>query len=213
MGQTRCVVHYPNIPEMWPVKVGTNLTQTEVEGLESAGFKIDDGEETLDSMHQRFLARDGLCQEQRGPRTSGDIRPTVREGKSFRFVPQPSPEHFARMDRAKNIECTIVKYLKVPSPGYGIVYTVHTPGSISKQQLYEVTIGDYPACSCIDFISMKASALGNGKKKWICCKHLYFILQQFLGATIDDKFVHCPAWTPNEVKMLLERSEVINSRD
>jgi hypothetical protein len=44
MGQTRCVVHYPDIPEMWPVKVDTNLTQTEVEGLESAGFKIDDGE-------------------------------------------------------------------------------------------------------------------------------------------------------------------------
>jgi hypothetical protein len=84
-------------------------------------------------MHQRFLARDGLCQEQRGPRTSGDIHPTIREGKSFCFVPQPSPEHFARMDRAKTIECTIVKYLKVPPPRYGIVYTVHMPGSIAKQ--------------------------------------------------------------------------------
>jgi hypothetical protein len=117
------------------------------------------------------------------------------------------------MDRVKTIECTIVKYLKVPPPGYGIVYTIYTPSSIAKQQLYEVTIGDFPACTCIDFISMKTNALGNGKKKWICCKFLYFILQQFLGATVDDKFVHCPAWTPNEVKMLLWRSEIINSRD
>jgi hypothetical protein len=52
MDQTRCVMHYLDILEMWPVKVGTNLIQTEVEGLESTGFKIDDGEETLDSMYQ-----------------------------------------------------------------------------------------------------------------------------------------------------------------
>jgi hypothetical protein len=101
----------------------------------------------------------------------------------------------------------------VPSPGYGIVYTIHTHSSIAKQQLYEVTVGDFPACTCIDFISMKASALGNGKKKWICCKHIYFILQRFLGCTLEDKFVHCPAWTFNEVQMLLARVEVISSTD
>ena len=206
MGQIRCIVHYPEIPEMWLMKVGTNLTQIKVEGLESASFKIDDGEETLDNMHQCFLVQGGLCQEQLGPWILRNIRPIVREEQSFRFVPQPSSKHFARMDWTKIIECTIVKYLKVPLPGYGIAYTVPTPGSIAKQQPYEVTIGDFQACTCIDFISMKASALGNGKKKWIYCKYLYFILQQFLGRTIDDKFVHCPAWTPNKVKMLLERS-------
>jgi hypothetical protein len=119
IGQTRCVVHYPDIPEMWPVKVDMNLTQTEVEGLESASFKIDDGEETLDSMHQRFLARDGLCQEQRGPRTSGDIHPTIREGKSFRFVPQPSPEHFARMHHRKIFEGTSTRL-------WNCLYCTHT---------------------------------------------------------------------------------------
>jgi hypothetical protein len=86
-------------------------------------------------------------------------------------------------------------------------------GSIAKQQLYEVIVGDFLACTCIEFISMKASALGNGKKKWICCKHLYFILQQFLSAIVDAKFVHCPTWTSNKVKMFLERLEVINSSD
>jgi hypothetical protein len=40
MGQTRCVVHYPDILEMWPVKVGMNLTQIEVERLEFAGSKL-----------------------------------------------------------------------------------------------------------------------------------------------------------------------------
>jgi hypothetical protein len=82
-----------------------------------------------------------------------------------------------------------------------------------KRQLYKVTIGDLSICTCIDFVSMKASALGNGKKKWIYYKHLYFILQQFLGATIKNKFVYCPTWTFSKAKMLLNIVEVINPID
>ena len=41
---------------MWLVKVGTNLIQIEVEGLEAIGFKIGDGEETFNctniSLHE-----------------------------------------------------------------------------------------------------------------------------------------------------------------
>jgi hypothetical protein len=60
---------------------------------------------------------------------------------------------------------------------------------------------------------MKATALGNMRKKWICCKHLYFILQHFFGCTTKDKFLHCPAWTFNEVKLLLGRADEISSAD
>lgn len=83
-------------------------------------------------------------------------------------------------------------------------------GLITKRQLYKVTIGDLSICTCIDFVSMNASTLGNGKKKWIYFKHLYFTLQQFLGAIVKNKFVYCPAWTFNKVKMLLNIVEVIN---
>jgi hypothetical protein len=110
--------------------------------MEAASFKTNDGEVTFNTMHQCFFAWDGLCQEPRGLRISRDIRPTISEGKSFWFVPEPSPKHYARTGWAKTIKCNDVKYLKVPSPSYGIVYIVHTPGSITKQQLYKVTIGD-----------------------------------------------------------------------
>jgi hypothetical protein len=37
----------------------------------------------------------------------------------------------AKMDKIKKtIERTIVKYLKVLAPGYGIIYTIHSLGSI-----------------------------------------------------------------------------------
>jgi hypothetical protein len=94
---------------------------------------------------------------------------------------------------------------------YCVLY--HTPGSVAKQQLYEVTIGDFPACTCIDFVSMKATTLGNGRKKWICYKHLYFILQRFFGCTAEDKFLHCSAWIFNKVKLLLGRADEISSAD
>jgi hypothetical protein len=79
------------------------------------------------------------------PKSSGDVRLTSRDGRSFRYVPEPSPEHYAKMEKLKSIECTVLRYVEVPAPGYGIVYFVHTPGFVTKQQLYEVTIDDSPA--------------------------------------------------------------------
>ena len=62
----------------------------------------------------------------------------------------------------------------------------------------------YPFCSCPDSKFMKIRA--NRKQKWMPCKHLYFVLQQHFSCTEEDVFIHCPRWTPNEVKLLLERA-------
>jgi hypothetical protein len=174
--RSRWILYYPPIPDIWPIKVGTNLSQVEVEGLEAASFKFDYGKrEEKRQDHVQATCESSLVHPL-PPKGSGDIRPKMRDNRPFWFVAKPSPEHISKMALAKGIECKVLRYQKVPSLGYGIVYTVHTAGSIAKQQLYEVTVGDFPACTCIDFISMKASALGNSKKKWICYKHIYFIL-------------------------------------
>jgi hypothetical protein len=185
----------------------------EVEAFEAAGFKIDDGNEAFEQFMSWYPSVNDAMVEARPPKSFGDVRPTSCDGRSFRYVPEPSPEHYAKMEKAKSIECTVLRYVKVPAPRYGIVYSVHTPRSVAKQQLYEVTIGDFPACTCIDFISMKATALGNGRKKWTCYKHLYFILQHFFGCTTEDKFLYCLAWTFNKVKLLLGRADEISSAD
>ena len=81
-----------------------------------------------------------------------------------------------------------------------------TSGSILKE-LYEVTISDFPSCTCKGFWYICASALGNSSKKWIFCKHFYFILQIRMYCTADDSFIHCPGWTANEVQLLMGRME------
>jgi hypothetical protein len=84
MAHSRWIVHYPDVPQMWPVKTGTSLTQAEVEDLEVAGFKIDDGFEFFDKLDDRLQAHQSSAAAQpRPPKGSGDYRPTVRENKAF----------------------------------------------------------------------------------------------------------------------------------
>jgi hypothetical protein len=79
MAHSKWIVHYPDVPRIWPVMEGTNLTQAEVEGLEAAGFKIDDGEEIIDNLREAFLARPANVVHASRPRKgSGDYRPTTR---------------------------------------------------------------------------------------------------------------------------------------
>ena len=81
----------------------------------------------------------------------GDKRPSIRNGKVFRFVPHPSTDHLKKIEEHRKLDCTILKYVKVPSPGYGAVLTVITPRSLDKKELYEVSISNFPACTCKSF--------------------------------------------------------------
>ena len=96
------------------------------------------------------------------------------------------------------IDCTILKSMKVPELGYRVFFTIITRGSILKE-LYEVTIFDFLASTYRGFHYMCASALGNPLKKWILCKHLYFILHGRIFCTVANAIIHCPGWTLNEV--------------
>ena len=134
----------------------------------------------------------------------GDKRPTIRDGRPIRFVSRSSPDHLKKMESSRSISCSIMKFVKVPSLGYGIVLTLCTPGSVERKELYEVSILNYPSCSCPDFKFMKARA--NWKRKWMPCKHLYFVLLEHFSCTEEDVFIHSPGWTPNEVKLLVDRA-------
>ena len=125
----------------------------------------------------------------------------------FCFVPLPSSNHLLKMESSKVIDCTVLKSMLVPDPGYGVVFTLHTLGSILKKELYEVTVSNFPACTCRGFRYMCTSALGNPTKKWILCKHLSFILQNHMFCIVDNVFIHCPSWTTNKVRLVMSRME------
>ena len=107
---------------------------------------------------------------------SGDYRLIFREGKRYQFVPKPTVQ-YKKMEEFRDIHCTILSFTLVLILGYDIVFIVETPSSIENQEMYQVTLSDFSACTCLGFVSIKGAALGNGRKKWIICKHLYFVLQ------------------------------------
>ena len=80
----------------------------------------------------------------------GDKHPSTRDGKPFQFVAQPSSEHLKKMEDNRSIDCKILKYVKVPTPGYGVVLTICMPNSLDWKSLYDVCISNYPSCSCLD---------------------------------------------------------------
>ena len=93
----------------------------------------------------------------------GNKCPTLRDGKRIWFVPRPSTEHLKKMEDHRSISCTIMKYVKVPTLGYGVVLTICTPELVDRKEMYEVSILNYHACSCHDFKFMKAQT--NRKRK------------------------------------------------
>ena len=109
------------------------------------------------------------------------------------------------MEDNRGIDYKILKYVKVPTSGYEVVLIIYTPNSLDRKSLHEVCISNYPSCSCLDFKFMKSKA--NQRRKWLSCKHLYFLLQEHFGCTKDDVFLHCPGWTRNEVKLILDRAD------
>ena len=211
---------------MWPIISGTDLIQVEVAEFEASGYSFSTSKTNLPSVHSSLpleeslpsndpislSARIGVEPMVPVPVCSqivsdSDKRPKHRSGKLFCFVPLPSSNHLLKMESSKVIDCTVLKSMLVPEPGYGVVFTLHTPGSILKKELYEVTVSNFPACTCRGFRYMCTSALGNPTKKWILCKLLYFILQNRMFCTVDDVFIHCPGWTTNEVRLLMSRME------
>ena len=117
------------------------------------------------------------------------------------------------MEDSRDISCIIRNFSIVREPGYGMIFTMETPRSIENQEVYQVTLSNFPAYTCLGFISIKGAALGNGRKKWILCKHLYYVLQKRCLVTSFDKFIHCPVWTLNQMKTILDRIEMAQLLD
>ena len=76
--------------------------------------------------------------------------------------------HILKIESFSSIGCTIVKSMKVPKLGYGVVFIIFSiiiPSSILKKKLYEVTISDFFSSTCRDFWYMCAFALKKSFKE------------------------------------------------
>ncbi len=52
-----------------------------------------------------------------------------------------------------------------------------------------MTIGNYPRCSCVHFVTMLVGSLG-GHGVYVQCKHVYHILQTIMFCGFTEEFMH-----------------------
>jgi hypothetical protein len=202
-GPKSFVVDWPEIPVVWPVKIGTNLTRQEVLSLEEAGFQLQ--QRGALSPRRQFQAACNWPLPRSHFKAPADpnAHPTLRGGHSIRRNSDaPTVEHRNKWESAALMDhCGITGVTTIPYPGYGCVVTLNT----GNDKLYRVTIGCFPECSCPDFIKMLSETLGKNKQ-WKYCKHMYYVLRYM--CKMDPKehsFMHAPSYSFDEVMEILER--------
>ena len=204
MGSRRkWVMSKPDVPEIWPVKVGTSLTPKEILDLQNAGFRLP---QRVEISPRRLFGDHAVpkdISEVPAPKYSSDY-PSIRSGKKIRRNPKsPTTKQANNCASSLTLRAVISQVTIVPHPGFGCIITLHSGIQPSIQQ-YVVTVGAFPECTCPYFKEMCARALGK-RGQWANCKHLYYLFLGIcqLNAEID-LFIHAPSFSFNEVKRLLE---------
>jgi hypothetical protein len=106
--------------------------------------------------------------------------PTSYNGKDVHrtMLFKMSNLHYNQWEVGRLLEVTVNPPFEGSPLGYGWIYKILFSQIPNKIQ-YEVTIGNFLACTCLDFITMMSSSLGWWKK-WVPCKHVYYVLQHVM---------------------------------
>jgi hypothetical protein len=138
-----------------------------------------------------------------------DAYPTVRNNRTIRRIANaPTTEQRNKWESAANVRGQIVGVTLLPFPGLGAIVALET-GTDTNKNIYRITMGMFPTCTCPDFVNMVVSAIG-GRQQYVNCKHLYYLYRYFCKMDIhEDKFMHAPSYSFNELKVLLVRAGII----
>lgn len=90
----------------------------------------------------------------------------------------------------------VVEVIVVPYQRFKVINNIVFKEAYS----YYVTIGDIPQCTCPNFIKLSSMTLGRNERKWVNCKHLYYMFTFLCKVDWDnDKFMHTPTYKYNEI--------------
>jgi hypothetical protein len=194
-----------DIPNIWLVKIGTNLSKKEILDFESPGFQLP--QRAVISPRRLFRTEELPFNLASFPTpASADDCPKTRSGKSIRRNNNaPSTKQANNCAFVLTLNGQIRKVTMIPHPRYGCIVILDS-GAPPKVQQYLITIGTFPECSCEFFKDMATRSLGR-RGGWASCKHLYFVFTVIGSLKSErDAFIHVPTFSFNEVKQILESS-------
>jgi hypothetical protein len=196
------VLDWPQVPGVWPVLSGTNLTREETLLLQDAGFKL---QERPSMSPRRMFTLSNLFEApifDHNGSPNPDIHPITGNSKSiWRNVNAPMAEHRNKWESARNIKGTVLGVTVLPFLSLGTIISLES-GVEPDKKVYRITISHFPECTCPDFLNMVVASIGK-RGQYVKCKHLYYIFHYFCKMNCQgDKFIHSPSLSFNEVKQL-----------
>ena len=203
------VLDWPQVPNVWPILSGTNLTRQETLLLQDAGFTLQE----RPTMSPRRIFTLSNCFEAPVFDNLGsanlDIYPTTRNSKCIRWnANAPTTEHHNKWESVHNIKRTVLSAIVLPFPGLGAIISLESRVDPNKK-VYRITINHFPECTCPNFQNMIVASIGK-QGQYVNCKHLYYIFCYFCKMNCeDDKFIHSSSLSFNEVKQLLVKAHII----
>jgi hypothetical protein len=193
----------PPIPPIWPMKIGTNLTRSEIFALENAGFQLPPKERITPTRLFTNSATPLDVSRIHVPENPDSI-PTTRLSKLVRqFSSAPSTKQRQMVASAEAMHATVLKLTMIPQPEFGCIITLQSK-SEPQPPVYQVTVSYFPECNCAYFLDM-ISKFGRKRNSYMNCKHLYFIFVKVSNLDADvNSFIHAPTYSFNEVKLIME---------
>jgi hypothetical protein len=117
----------PPIPPIWPVKIGTNLTRSEIFALENAGFQLPPKEHITPTRLFTNSAPPLDMSRFRVPENL-DFIPTTRLSKLVRRSSSaPSAKQKQMVASAEAMHATVLKLTMIPQPDYHTAVQIKTP--------------------------------------------------------------------------------------
>lgn len=188
----------PNkIPSIWPVALGTNLTQIEADMLVRGGFQI----ETMPlqagaTKSHNFTGHIPGGVESSEPTPCTEPPATQKEGRRHKYRPGVSNAACVRIERAISMVARVTA-VKARERHKLEIFQVETEGG----QSYDVQIASHPACTCPDFQKRVM-----GVKPYLACKHIYFIFLRVMGLDQNtNMFIHQPMLSERDLFQALSR--------
>jgi hypothetical protein len=193
----------PPIPPVWPVKIGTNLTRSEIFALDNAGFQLPPKERITPPRLFTNSATPLHMFRIRVPEHPDFIPPTRLSKFVRRSSNAPSVKQRQMAASAEAMHDTVMKLTMIPQPGFGCIITLQSK-SEPQPPIYQVTVSSLQECNYAYFLDM-ISKFGRKRNSYMNCKHLYYIFIKVSNLDADvNLFIHAPTFSFNEVKLILD---------
>jgi hypothetical protein len=155
------VLDWPQVPNVWPVLSGTNLTREETLLLQDAGFKL---QERPSMSPRRMFALSNLFEapvfDHPGP-PNPEVHPSTRNSKSVRRNANiPTAEHRNKWESARNIKRMVLGVTVLLFPGLRAIVLLESEVEPDRK-VYRITISHFPKCTCPDFLNLAVASLGK----------------------------------------------------